>query len=59
MLHKNEITSFNERKLLGILLDSKLYFESHFCSLAEKQDNNKCSSQIKELPYTRSRKLTN
>ena len=59
MLNKNEITSSNERKLLGILLDSKLYFQSHFRSLAEKQDKNKCSSQIKELPYTRSKKLTN
>ena len=32
MLNNNEITGSNEKNLLGILLDSKLNFESHMIS---------------------------
>ena len=42
MLNNNEITSSNEEKLFGILLDSKLNFESHassFWSLAGQKIN--------------------
>ena len=33
ILNNNEIASSNEEKLLGILLDSKLNFDSHITSL--------------------------
>ena len=36
ILNHNEIASFNEGKLLGILLESKLNFDSHFTSLCIK-----------------------
>ena len=36
MLNNKEITSTSEEKLLGILLDSKLYFESHIGPLYRK-----------------------
>ena len=36
-LINNEIVSFNEEKLLGILLDSKLNFDSHITSPLRKQ----------------------
>ena len=35
-LNKNEIASTNEEKLLGILLDNKLKFESYITSLCKK-----------------------
>ena len=38
MLNNNEITSSSEEKLLGILLDTKLNFESHIGSLGRKAD---------------------
>lgn len=59
MLNNNEITSSNEEKLLGIPLDSKLNFGSHissFYSLAGQKNNY--PSQVKELTYMRSKKLT-
>ena len=37
MLNHNEVTSFNEEKLLSILLDRKLNFKSHRGSLFRKE----------------------
>ena len=36
ILNNNEIPSFNEEKLLGILLDNKLNFDYHVTSLCKK-----------------------
>ena len=36
ILNNNEIASSNEEKLLGILLDGKLNFESHITSFCKK-----------------------
>ena len=55
MLNNNEVTNSNEDKLLGILLDNKLNFDKF--SLQKSRPNNKCPSQVKELPYIRSKKL--
>ena len=36
ILNNNEISSSNEEKLLGIILDSKLNFDSHITSFCKK-----------------------
>ena len=36
ILNNNEIASSNKKKLLGILLDSKVNFNSHITSLCKK-----------------------
>ena len=36
ILNNNEIASSNEEKLLGILLDNKLNFDSHIASLCKR-----------------------
>ena len=48
ILNNNEITSPNAEKLLGILVDSKLNFESHIDPISEKRPKNKCHSQVKK-----------
>ena len=62
MLNNNKITSCNEEKLLGIFLDSKLshiyIYKSYLFSLQKSRPKNKCLSQVKELPYIRSKKFT-
>lgn len=55
MLNNKKITSSNEEKLSGILLDSILNFESRISSLYRPK--NKFPSQFKELPYIGSKKL--
>ena len=41
ILNNNEIASFNEEKTLGILVDSKLNFDSHITSLCKKGDQKR------------------
>ena len=38
ILSNNEIASSNKEQFLGILLDSKLNFDSHITSLCQKAD---------------------
>ena len=38
ILNNKQITSSNEEKLLGILLDSKLSFDSHITPLSKKEN---------------------
>ena len=45
ILNNNEITSFNGEKILGILLDSKLNFDSHIICFCKKA-GQKLSSVI-------------
>ena len=40
ILSNNEVAGSNVEKLLGILLDSKLNFDSHIASLVKKQAKN-------------------
>ena len=54
ILNNNEINSFNEEKLLDILLDSKLNFESHITSPCKKAEQTWCSSKNKSLSHSRS-----
>ena len=56
MINNNKISSFKEEKLLGILLDSKRNFECF--PLQKSRPKNKCLTQVKELPYIRSKKLS-
>ena len=56
--NNSKITSSNEKKILGIFLDSKRNFESHIASLCREGVKNKCLRQVKELPYIRSKKFT-
>ena len=57
ILNNNEITSSNVEKLLGILLDSKLNFDSHITSLCKKAGQklsalariNHCLTQYQKL----------
>ena len=58
MLNNNEITGSNEEKLLGKFLGSKVNFKkSYKLSLQKNRSKNRCPSQVKELPYIRSKKL--
>ena len=41
ILNNNEIATFNEEKLLGILLDSKLNFDSHIIFLCKEEKHGK------------------
>ena len=56
MLNNSKITSSKEEKLFGILLDSKQNFESF--PLKKSRPKNKCLTQVKELSYIRSKKLS-
>ena len=56
MLNNKKIISSNEEKLLGILLDSKLNFNSKL-SLQKSRPETKCCNQVEEAPHIRSKKL--
>ena len=59
ILNNNEIASSKEEKLLGILLDSKLNFDSDITSLCKKvKPQTWCSCKNKSLPHSRSENLT-
>ena len=59
ILNNNEIASSNVEKLLGILLDSKLNFDSHITSLCKKAGQKvSVLARNKSLPHSRSKVIT-
>ena len=53
IVNNNEITSPNEEKLLGILLDSKLNFESYIGPLFWKKGQKiNAIARLRKLPYS-------
>ena len=57
ILNNNEIASSNEEKLLGILLDSKLNFESHIIPLCKKAGQKLCALAGINHYFTKDQKL--
>ena len=57
ILNNDRIASSNEEKLLGILLDSKLNFESHIIPLCKKAGQKLCALAGINHYFTKDQKL--